>query len=173
MPILFIFGGLPGTGKSVLSRELARQGNAVHLRIDTIEQALRDCGSYLDGPEGYAIAYQIAADNLRLGLDVVADSVNPLRITRAAWRDVAARAGARSVEVELICSDRAEHRERVESRRSDVPGLRLPTWEEVMNREYEPWDRPHLVIDTAGQRIEQSLAVLQRELKAEAGASSE
>jgi hypothetical protein len=37
-PLLYIFGGLPGTGKSALSRELARQRGAVHLRFDTIEQ---------------------------------------------------------------------------------------------------------------------------------------
>jgi predicted kinase len=36
----------------------------------------------LEGPEGYVVGYQMAPDNLRLGLDVVADSVNPLQVTR-------------------------------------------------------------------------------------------
>lgn len=162
--MLYIFGGLPATGKSALSLELARHRGAVHLRIDTIEQALRDCGNAVSGPEGYVVAYHLAADNLRLGLEVVADSVNPLRVTRDAWREVAQRSGAPFVEIEVICSNAAEHRQRVESRSSDVPGLRLPTWERVVNREYEPWDRPHIVIDTAGRRIEQSVAMLQRAL---------
>jgi hypothetical protein len=62
--------------------------------------------------------------------------------------------------IEVICSDREEHRRRVESRTGDVPGLRLPTWEAAVNREYETWDRPHVVVDTAGQTIEQSFAAL-------------
>jgi len=116
MPTLFVFGGLPGTGKSTLARHVAGDRKAVYLRIDTIEQALRDVGSPLRGPEGYLVAYAVAADSLRLGLDVVADSVNPLAITRNAWCDVAARCNARVLEIEVICSDAAEHRRRVEAR---------------------------------------------------------
>src|SRR5262245_20982556 len=137
--MLYILGGLPGTGKSTLARWLARDRRAVHVRIDTIEQALREAQGRCDGPEGYLVAYRIAGDNLRLGLSVVADSVNPLPITRAAWKAVATGAGARFVEIEVICSDRAEHRRRVEGRVTDVPGLRLPTWDDVVRREYEPW----------------------------------
>jgi predicted kinase len=38
--MLIIFGGLPATGKTTLSRALARELGAVHVRIDTIEQAI-------------------------------------------------------------------------------------------------------------------------------------
>ena len=48
----------------------------------------------------------------------------------------------------------------VETRSTDLSGFRLPTWEEVVGREYEPWDREHIVIDTAGQDVEQSVTVL-------------
>lgn len=71
--MLYIFGGLPGTGKSTLSQFLARDRQCVHLRIDTIEHALCQTGSLITGSEGYAIAYSLAEDNLRLGLSVVAD----------------------------------------------------------------------------------------------------
>lgn len=138
--MLYIFGGLPGTGKSTLSQHLARDRQWIHLRIDTIEQVLRQSGSLVTGIEGYAIAYSLAENNLRLGLSVVADSVNPLQITRTAWREVAQRAGVPFIEVEVICSDRAEHQRRVETRSTDVPGLKLPTWNEIVNRDYEQWD---------------------------------
>jgi predicted kinase len=160
----YIFSGLLGTGKSALSRHLARHQRAVHLRIDTIEQALRAAGGCVTGPEGYVIAYGIAEDNLRLGINVVADSVNPLHVTRAAWRDVATRAGVPFVEIEVICSNATEHRARVETRSTDIAGFTLPTWHEVMRRTYEPWDGEHLIIDTAGQTLEQSVAALQRRL---------
>ena len=136
---------------------------AVHLRIDSIEQALRDSGVEISGPEGYVVAYAVAEDNLRLGRTVIADSVNPLEVTRAAWRDVARRAGTRCIEIEIVCSDHAEHRRRVESRKADIAGHRLPTWQQVCDREYEPWDAD-IVIDTAGQKIEVSVAALRESL---------
>lgn len=149
--MLFIFGGLPATGKSELASHLAHRLGAVYLRIDTIEQAMRDGGLEINGPEGYIVAYRVAADNLRLDRDVVADSVNPLAITREAWRDVARQAGTPFCEIEIICSDRAEHRRRVETRKSQVPGLRLPSWQDVVERRYELWSGDPLVVDTAGQ----------------------
>jgi cytidylate kinase len=39
--LLIVIGGRPGTGKTSLARGVARALDAVHLRIDTIEQALR------------------------------------------------------------------------------------------------------------------------------------
>ncbi len=165
--MLYIFGGLPGTGKSTLAQHLARARQALHLRIDTIEQALREQGIPINGPEGYVIAYRVAADNLRAGVPVVADSVNPIAVTRAAWRDVAIQAGVPFVEIEVICSNAAEHRARVETRVTDIAGLRLPTWTEVVERAYEPWDTAHLVIDTAGRTVDESVATLDYRLATE------
>src|ERR1700677_2290050 len=93
-PMLIIFGGLPATGKTTIARELARQLGATYLRIDTIEQAIRDTTT-VSKPiydEGYRVAFAVAEDNLRLGLTVIADSVNPIRLSRDAWIAVAHRA---------------------------------------------------------------------------------
>lgn len=85
------FGGLPGVGKSSIAPLLLTYCNAVYLRIDSIGQALRDSGALAHdvGPASYLIAYAIAEANLRQHQVVVADSVNPLPVTRQAWRDVA------------------------------------------------------------------------------------
>lgn len=162
--MLIVFGGLPGTGKTTIARELARQLGAVHVRIDSIEQTLRDCG-LADGSmddAGYRVAYAVARDNLSVGRIVIADSVNPLKVTRDAWVAVAKRAGAEFVEVEVVCSDVKEHRRRAETRRSDIPRLRLPTWQETVSRVYSPWDREHIVVDTARQNVEQSVQTLRK-----------
>ena len=150
MARLVVLSGLPGTGKSTIARELARQLRAVWLRIDTIETAIADEATPITD-EGYRAAYAVAQDNLRLGLDVVADSVNPWMETRDAWRDAGLAAGAAVLEVEVVCSDAAAHRARVEGRTVDVPGLTPPTWQEVVERDYRPWTRERLVIDTAGR----------------------
>lgn len=150
-PVLVALGGLPGTGKTTIGRALARETGELFLRIDTIEQTLRAALSLGEdvGPAGYGIAASLAADNLALGRSVVADSVNSLAVTRALWRDTAASAGARLLEVEVICADRDEHRRRVETRRADIAGHRLPSWDAVLRRRYEPWASADLVIDTA------------------------
>ena len=111
------------------------------------------------GQRGMWSPMRVAEDNLRLGHTVIADSVNPVEATRAAWRQVAQRAGKRCIEIEIVCSDEAEHRRRVESRVADIAGHQLPAWQQVCAREYEPWEAS-IVIDTAGQDVEASVAAL-------------
>ena len=156
--LLIVFGGLPGTGKTTIAKILALRCGAVYLRIDSIEQKIREANVLQAdvGPAGYMAAYAIAEDNLRLGHVVIADSVNPLVVTRAAWRTVAHAGSADLLEVEVICSDEAEHRRRVETRSSDVPGLTLPDWHAVEHRDYDPWLEPHLTIDTATSNVEEA-----------------
>ena len=169
--MLIIVGGLPGTGKTTIAREVARQIGAVYLRIDSIEQAIRDSllGDRPVEDAGYRAAYATALDNLRLGREVIADCVNPLAITRSAWRGVAAGAGIEVLEIEVVCSDRIEHRRRVETRPADIAGLRLPSWEEVVGREYEPWDREHVVVDTARSSAVQTAADVRRAIATRRG----
>jgi predicted kinase len=150
-PTLYIFSGLPGSGKSTLAQALARRYAAVYLRIDTVEQALRDLCSVDVQGEGYRLAYRIASDNLRLGQNVVADSCNPIELTRREWEEVARATDAGYVNIEVVCSDTGEHRRRVESRVAEVAGLALPTWREVENREYDEWTVDRIVVDTAGR----------------------
>lgn len=155
--LLVIFGGLPGSGKSTLAKALAAAMPATYVRIDTLEQALRDlCDVQVEG-EGYELGYRLAADNLRLGGNVVADSCNPIELTRRAWERVARDAGVSFVNVEVVCSDAEAHRRRVETRVAEVPGLELPSWADVVARDYERWRRPRWVVDTAGRSPEQSL----------------
>jgi predicted kinase len=150
-PILYIFSGLPGSGKTTLSQNVAKQFNAVYLRVDTIEQALRDfCSLNVQG-EGYCLSYKIASDNLHLGMSVVSDSCNPIELTRHEWEQVALGARANYINIEVICSDALEHRQRVETRISTVSGLRMPNWSEVENREYHKWTANRIVVDTANR----------------------
>ena len=162
--MLIALGGLPAVGKSALASSLARRIGAVHLRIDTIEQAMRNAGFTVSGPEGYLAARDLATDNLRIGHTVVVDSVNPVAITRDYWRETAAHMKVELLEVEVICSDQLEHRRRVESRITDIPGLVLPTWQQVLDRHYEPWKTAQ-VIDTAGRTLEEASSEAEAILK--------
>jgi cytidylate kinase len=48
-----------------------------------------------------------------------------------------------------VARDRAEHRRRVEKRRSDIVGLDLPDWKHVQSRDYEDWTGDRVVLDTS------------------------
>ncbi|MBR0846797.1 AAA family ATPase [Bradyrhizobium diazoefficiens] len=153
---LIVFGGLPGTGKTTIARELTVRLAANYLRIDAIEQTLREAGLAVDAT-GYAVANALASENLRLGRIVIADCVNPVLSSRAGWRQTASQNAACLIEIEVVCSDLSLHRQRVENRSSDIDGLRLPAWEDVVSRAYEPWDREHLVLDTAHASLDHLL----------------
>ncbi len=147
---LIVLGGLPGTGKTTIARELAARIPCAYLRIDAIEHALKTANGHGDdvGPAGYVVAYALARSNLVLGMPVVADCVNPLAVTREAWRAVATDTSSKLVEVEVVCSDAAEHRRRVEHREADLAGFALPSWESVPRHDYEAWGTSRLVIDS-------------------------
>jgi predicted kinase len=154
-PILIVFSGLPGAGKTTISQALAGRRGAVYVRIDAIEQAMKATGLSQIGPAGYVVANALALANLQLGHCVVADCVNPVGESRRAWRNVADQAGAHLIDIHLICSDPAEHRRRVEGRLPDIPDHRLPTWEQVLADAFEPRDDDHMSLDTASMSPEE------------------
>lgn len=102
----------------------------------------------------------MAEGNLRLGRTVVADSVNPIDLTRSAWLAAAERAGCSGIEVEVTCSDPVEHRKRIETRQPDISSHRLPSWQDTLDRSDEPWTRERIVIDTAGRSVRECVREL-------------
>jgi predicted kinase len=159
-PVLFIFSGLPCAGKTTLATLLAKATRAAYLRVDTIEQALRELCSVEVRAEGYRLAYRIAADNLSLGRNVVADSCNPIELTRSEWEKTAAESHSRYVNVEVVCSDQSEHRRRTENRTTDIKGLQLPSWDEIQNREFHAWSKEKITIDTSKKPVAECLEEL-------------
>jgi len=155
-PILFIMSGLPASGKSTLSKSIATKFQALYLRIDTVEQGLRDLCNFRVEGEGYRLSYRIAQDNLQLGLNVVADSCNPIDLTRDEWEAVAKSSDSLFINIEVVCSDKNEHKTRAETRKSSIENLKLPTWNDIKQREYHPWDREHITIDTAHKSVTES-----------------
>jgi predicted kinase len=134
------------------------------VRVDTIEEALLTDGgeSIVALGAGYRVAYAIAEDNLEVGRTVIADSVNPIKITREAWQGVAKRSGAPIVDVVVVCTNETRHRHRIEARSG---GAHASTWLDVSQREFDAVDPNAIVIDTAVQSVQQSLYALQAAIR--------
>ena len=164
-PVLFIFSGLPASGKSTLAKLIAKEYNAVYLRIDTVEQGLRDLCNWEVQGEGYELSYRIASDNLGLGQNVVSDSCNPVNFTRQEWERVAKENNSSFINIDVWCSNKEEHRKRIETRKSDVKDLTLPDWKNVENREYHSWEKERIIIDTANKSVKESLEELHEKIK--------
>jgi len=163
--MLIALSGLPGVGKTTIARALAARIGAVHVRIDSIEDALRRSPAHVEpmNDAGYLIGYAIAEDNLGVGLTVIADSVNPWPETRDGMT-AAARAGVRAAEVEIVCRDRDEHRRRIASRLLiDGNG---PSWHDVETRDYRQWNRGRLVVDTAGRSTADCVTAVESAVRA-------
>ncbi|MGK2739373.1 AAA family ATPase [Tepidicaulis sp. LMO-SS28] len=166
MARLISLSGLPGVGKTTLARELARRTGAVHLRVDSVEAAMKNSILKIHPAEdaGYLVVASLAKDNLLLGMDVIADTVNPLGVTRKLWSDVSIQAKAVLINIEVTCDDKRVHRARVESRESDLEGLVVPSWDKVMAREYEAWVEDRLTVDTSKCTAAACAGLILREL---------
>ena len=167
MAILVSFSGLPGVGKTSISMNLSTQVKAVHLRVDSVEAALKRSVLKIHPAEdaGYLAIASIAKDNLLIGFDVIADTVNPLDITRELWTITAAAASAQLLNVEVICSDTDVHRHRVETRNSDIEGLVVPDWKAVAKRKFEQWRTERLIVDTSVSSIEECSTKIKNEME--------
>ena len=85
----------------------------------------------------------------------MADCCNLIELTRQEWEDVAVNNNCRFVNIEVVCSNKAEHKKRAEQRNAEVANMKLPVWDDIENREYHEWHKSRIVINTAGKTIKQ------------------
>ncbi|WP_162564357.1 MULTISPECIES: AAA family ATPase [Microbacterium] len=157
--MLVVISGLPGTGKTAVAGEVARAVDAVHLSIDTVEDALLGAGlpqSWTTGVAAYEAVRAAAEQNLDLGRIVVVDAVNDSEPARDTWRRAASTTGAPMVFVLLSLDDEVEHRRRLEGRTRNLARLPEPSWDDVRERgiTFEPWPDVHLRV-SAGRSVQE------------------
>ncbi len=150
--------GLPGSGKSTVAEQLARQWGIAVVSVDPLESAILRAGIDDDQPTGlaaYLVAETIADAVLRAGQSIIVDAVNAVAPARDQWVMLGDRIGVEVRFIETFCSDAAVHRQRLEERRRDLAHLAEPTWHAVEQSldEYDAWSglagaRPRLTLDT-------------------------
>lgn len=151
---LIVMSGLPGSGKSTLAEAVgARLGLSV-FSVDPIESAILKSGitrSFETGLAAYLVAATLAANQFKLGHSVIIDAANIEDEAKEVWYALAKRTAAKLVIVEVINSDKALHKLRIDNRVRGLYGFEEISWERVEARRkvYTDWREPFLTINTA------------------------
>ena len=151
--MLIVMAGLPASGKSTIAAAAGRILGCSVVSVDPIEAALWTAGIERTQPTGlaaYVAAEAVAEAQLRLGGTVIIDAVNDAPAARQQWADLAARTGVGLLFVEVITTDRTEHRRRLETRERGIPDFPEPTWDAVQARRasFDDWHGPRLRLDS-------------------------
>ncbi|GMN88668.1 AAA family ATPase [Francisella sciaenopsi] len=165
MPKAYIFSGLPGVGKTTLAKQLAQViPNTAYFRIDTVEYYLKKAYSQELTKQGYEIVYYQAKENLKLGKNVIIDCCNPILESRELWDSFSQINNTKVINIEIICSDTQAHQNRIETRYKSNPN-KYPTWQNVLDRDYEYWKDKIIRVDTAKTDIIESFNIFINQLK--------
>ena len=149
---LIVVSGIPGTGKSFVAERISKALSLPIFSIDPIEAAMWRGGvpKGITGIAAYEVVATLSDEHLKLGHSVIVDAVSPIEAARSMWRRVAKKHGAHLIVVEVTCSDEKLHKQRIEKRMRHIKGMPEVSWERVLERkrEFEPWQEPHLVLDS-------------------------
>ncbi len=171
LPCAVFVAGLPGTGKSTLAEALAQSLRAPAFSTDWALGTLTSFGVLRPDntwPMAELMVLSSMARQLQLGTDAIVDGVGERERERRRSRAVAEALEAGFVGVECVCSDEEAHRGRLERSRG-IPGWPATvSWEHVqrMRGLWEPWEEPHLVLDSAVETPASALAAVLESIRA-------
>lgn len=150
-PILILFAGMPGSGKTTLARMAARRLTLPVFSKDRVQRVLRDHHLAAENTgDGYYIILDMADEQLSLGISVILDATFPLDHFRTVASEIAVRHQARFCAFYCYCSDDDMWRSRMTERVQYVPGWRPVGWDDVlrMRQYYQPWNENAVALDS-------------------------
>ncbi len=150
---VIVISGLPGSGKSTVAESIAKRLLLPLFSVDPIESSIIKSGiarSFETGLAAYFVAETLAKEQLRTGISVIIDAVNPVKEARGMWRNVSTAHNAKLILIECVL-DRNLHQQRIENRVRGMYSIPEVKWVDVekQRRGYQPWEEDRLILDTA------------------------
>jgi predicted kinase len=165
-PVLFVFSGLPGTGKSFLARRVAERVPCAIVETDFVRKTLIRQPTYAARESAFVhqVAQQVIRRLLEYGSRVIYDATNLAEWHRERAYRLAEQTRAKLVVVRTVAPEdviRARLAERFTARHPlDYSEADWPVVE-LLRAELEPIRRPHIVVDTTGD-IDQAVSQILR-----------
>lgn len=149
-PNLVVVCGLPGVGKSRVSRAIADRLDATLIRTDVVRKSLFDDPQYTtaETERTYAAVRDRAREALADGDRVVLDGTYRSRPFREAVAEMAADLGIDCQFVHVTC-DEDVVRERIRQRTDTVSDATYENHRELKS-EFDAFACPHVTIDNSG-----------------------
>ena len=138
---LVIFSGLPGTGKSTLANRLARELRYPLLCIDDVIGEVPENAGVPFWDARVAILLDVVETQLKLGLDVIADSVF-MNMDRHHAQELARKYKVRFLPIYVFLSDENIWKERVANRFNELKHPDVATWERIQHQRqrFRAWE---------------------------------
>jgi len=169
-PVLIMFSGLPGTGKSYLARRLIEKLPFVIIESDRVRRTLFPLAQHT-GEESYWVhrtCHALMAKLLRKGVRVIYDATNLHERHRELVYRLADREGVKLIIVktvapEEVALERLRGRHEAGRDHHDISGADWKVYKR-MARRAEPIGRNYVVVDTSGD-LNPAIAKLLRLMK--------
>ncbi len=161
--MLILISGLPGTGKSRISRGLAPRLNAVHISSDSIRKKLLERRTYSEEEKAlvYSEMLSQASKSLSGGKNVVADATFYKKSLRKEMRKAAEEAGTGFFLVECVLPEE-KAKERISSRKRGDSEAKYREYL-IVKEAFEPFEssEERITIDTS-LPVEESVETILR-----------
>jgi len=142
--------GLPGSGKSTLADELAKALGLPLFSKDILEASIVESGALkadqLNGA-GYTLLRNLVDEHLNRKASVIVDFIADKNRVNDLWPELLTKD---LVVIECICTDKEEHKRRIETRQRNIKGWYELSWSQVeeISKKYTSLVSDRLVLDT-------------------------
>jgi predicted kinase len=142
--IILVFG-LPGTGKSYLSRCLQKNTGSRYLNTDIIREEIDKKGNYSDASKEqvYNLLAERAKNELAKGFDIIVDGTFHKRDRRQMLSDIAGETGQKIYFIEVRASEQTVAKRLKKKREYSEADYRVY---KQLKKEFEPFPDNHLIL---------------------------